>query len=183
MLTNFEEVEWDRSLFMDTPSHLDVDFVISCLNTGTVLEPFSYPLPLNGGCFGGDLTTKGQLEGYEFGTWLAKEYIDKHRFVSPTYVDDGSVYIRCTHTHRTVFTARAVMAGIYGKENILQPVQMYAKKRKDDVCPNWSECYKINKRLMHCWYHVRDGQKEINQLMGLVDGARLMNFIEIHDII
>lgn len=61
----------------------------------------------------GNLTSIGQQEAFDFGNWLAAEYVMKHGFVSS--LDD--IYVRSTLKSRTVFTAVGVMAGFLPTNN------------------------------------------------------------------
>jgi len=182
--TNLDAVVWDKERFAKVLPHVDIDYILKTVDGDDVIEekPHSNYLPLPGGCNGGDLTTTGQEEAYEFGNWLANEYMTKHALISPTYTNDA-VYIRSTNTHRSVFTAVDVMAGLYAKGNLSEPVIIHSKRTNENIYPNWSQCTKIKKRFVYYWNVVKNGQEDINHEMGVKDGARLYNFVEIHDII
>lgn len=181
--TNIEAVEWSRDIFMKPLPHARVDFVLKSLHNNDVLQPRSPSLLLQGGGRGGELTTTGQQEAYDFGKWLADQYIVKQGFIPPMYTENGPVYVRSTYVQRTVYTAVGVMAGLYGKQSILEPVVIRTDEKNDHLGPNWGACAHMNKRFLYHWSVVEDGQEKLNEKMGVKSGARLYNYIEIHDII
>lgn len=181
--TNLEPVTWDKERWKRKLHHVDVEFCLEDLVSGEIVAPRSYShLILPGGCHGGDLTITGQQEGFEFGNWLARRYIHCHGIIPAKYSKDA-VYIRSTNTHRTVFTATSVVSGLFGRENVNEPVMIHTKKMKDDIHPNWTDCSNLHKRFLHFWNAVSERQEEINQEMGVKEGARRFNFVEKYDLI
>ena len=77
--------------------------------------------------FTGQLTTVGQQNAYELGTWLANEYITKHAFISPIF-RSSEIYIRSTNRARTLQSAACLITGLYGKENVTETIPIERKQ-------------------------------------------------------
>ena len=181
---NLDSVVWDKERFMKVLPHTSINYLIKSIDGDDFVKPVSHlGLYLTGGCIGGDLTTIGQQEAYDFGNWLFSEYITKHLLISPTY-RSNDIYVRSTISKRAVLTAVGVMAGLYKKENLAESVIIHAAPTSsENMCPNFQGCAKLHERFVHYWKEIREGQEAINNTMGLKEGTRPFNFVEILDVI
>lgn len=182
--TNVDAVEWNYDKFSIPSSSIDFEYVIKSIHDGSVLEPVSHRLIHLGGFNGGELTNVGFEEAKDFGNWIFKEYISKHSFI-PSVYSSNDIFIRSTISKRAVLTGVGVISGLYGKENLPETVLINSAPSNDDsICPNWYGCKKISKRVAYHWNDTsKCGLDTINKEMGLKEGAKPFNYVEIFDLI
>ncbi|XP_071115925.1 lysophosphatidic acid phosphatase type 6-like [Haliotis cracherodii] len=72
---------------------------------------------LRGGCVSGSLTTCGQQQMFELGQKLRAEYVSQGALLDTSFNQD-QVYARSTNINRTIASARCVLAGIFGADEL-----------------------------------------------------------------
>ena len=185
--SNLGEAIWDKGIFMKVLPWTDIAYEVKVHNRDTLPgKNYLHTGELRGGCLTGQLTTIGQQQTYDFGKYLANEYIENRSFIAPRYGSD-EIYVRSTNMPRTIQSAVCVVAGLFGKEKTTEPILIHTKDiRREDQIPNVLACAKLVKRL-HLHRNnppaiMKKEQDEINIKMGIKEGVKPLNFIEIHDI-
>lgn len=192
-IPNIEESIWDAESLMQKNFEVDVRYKLM-LDNG--MEPSKSEAEnvylnrgtLRGGCYTGQLTAIGKEGMYNVGKLLAKEYIHKHGLISPVY-SPTEVYVRSSNIKRTILSATSLLAGLYGKENIQEPVQMFTKpSTEEDMYPNWGHCNNLKIWANYVMRNHdrlpghREDQEKIHKLIGGEDDKPL-HFIALLDYI
>ncbi len=69
---------------------------------------------LKGGAGRGQLTKKGEKQGFELGRRAKRRYIEDLKFLSAEY-NPKEIYARSSHYRRTILTAKSFLAGLFNK--------------------------------------------------------------------
>ncbi|XP_031551629.1 lysophosphatidic acid phosphatase type 6-like isoform X1 [Actinia tenebrosa] len=101
-----------------------------------------------GGSEAGQLTKLGQRQMYDLGKNLHRRYIKEVELLHPQLVPQ-EIYVRTSNMQRTIDSARCVIAGLYGQQNVKGVVTMVTCPEKDEsIYPNSHYCMAIKK-----WAH------------------------------
>lgn len=138
-----EPVSWPADLMMGALPHTAVDYELKHVSGGPC--PFSENKDkllkklLKGGSPVGQLTKVGQQQMYELGKKRGKLYVNDLKFLQGTY-NPQEIYIRTSNFQRTIDSARCVVAGMFGKEQ-LKGLTMYTEHEvKEFLYPNITYC-------------------------------------------
>jgi len=130
----------------------------------------------------------GQQDAYELGEWIGKTYIQQHQLLSPTFNQD-EIFIRSSNTSRTIMSAKCVLAGLYGKENIteiprvttrcisteyLSPILGICKYRAE-----WKNF--LMSDLAGNFTHHKSTAKELRELLNMTHEDKPLNFVTLYD--
>ncbi len=80
----------------------------------SVKDQRNIDMKLKGGAGRGQLTKKGEKQGFELGLRAKQRYINDLKFLSSEYTPN-EIYIRSSHYRRTILTAKSFLAGLYNK--------------------------------------------------------------------
>lgn len=190
---NFEEAAWDISTLGKIIEETDVPVSVSLNSGGKPLsvcdQEYQRKGPLKGGMLIGKLTTIGQKQARDLGIKLKERYHrDNNMFLSCEY-DPIELSIRTSDIERTIISARCVTCGLYGKENIKEPIKMYTMAASEEfIYPNWGYCkalkaWKQQINYVHCSTHVHDLTVKMNGLLGITDPQYYMDLVAIDDLV
>jgi len=184
---------WDAGHLMKTLPHVDIDYTVKYENGNEVIEStaenyYKKNGTLEGGCLTGQLTTVGQQNAYELGEWIGKTYIQQHQLLSPIFNQD-ELYITTSNISRTIFSAKCLLAGMYGKDNIKEtPLMTTRKSHEEYIYPNWF-CISLKDwsqhviaNSMHIFTHQKPLANELQNKMNL-DTKKRFNFHGLNDFI
>lgn len=139
-----EAVTWQADLLMGALPYTDFDYELKHVSGGA--RPFSkyddrqMKKILKGGSPQGQLTKVGQQQMYDLGRKCGKLYIDDLKFVQETF-SPHKVFIRTSNIQRTIDSARCVIAGMFGKEQLKGVVTMHTEDdHKEFLYPNITYC-------------------------------------------
>ncbi|XP_001633091.2 lysophosphatidic acid phosphatase type 6 isoform X2 [Nematostella vectensis] len=133
-----DDVTWDKDVIMGDLPQTMIEFRVRNIDGGN--QPEYSPNIKKGGCICGELTKVGQQQTFDLGRTLQKRYVDDIKLLSPVFTPH-EVYIRSTNVPRTIKSAKCVVAGLYGKENIQRVLHIITRdEREDTILPNMSFC-------------------------------------------
>ncbi|KAH3867993.1 hypothetical protein DPMN_031129 [Dreissena polymorpha] len=131
---------------------------------------------------------------YIKGRLLRQQYIEEASLLEPEF-NPEQVYIRSTNIKRTIATARCILAGMYGRDNLNKlpkaPVIHVERLEVDPLIPQTGSCRTLRQINHAAMIHGGDipGIKEdrllVEELLGIKepdsDKKHKINFIDIRD--
>lgn len=182
--SNLGEVIWCKDAYDQTLSNVDIEYTVESLDGTELPKSVPHQERLKGGCAAGQLTAVGQQDAFELGMKLAEEYIFKHGLLLRNIAEQNDIYIRSTNSQRTITTAACVLAGMYGKENLTEPIRIRSKPIAfDELLPNFNCGAKLKERFIKLWKEHKHEQDSINIELGIRENTKPLNFIDVLDVI
>ncbi|XP_076439265.1 lysophosphatidic acid phosphatase type 6-like [Babylonia areolata] len=193
VIPGLEEVTYSKDFVLRTPSHFKFKhrvLVLPDLKPRGVsdFETHYKKTPLKGGGYAGNLTTFGQEQMYCLGLSLRRAYVDVHQFLTEGYQPED-VYVQSTNIDRTIASARCVMAGLFGKEDLDRngPVTIPVWLTPDEVLfPNSHVCEVVREANHAAMIHfdnipgIKEDREVIEKVIGY-ESETPLNFIFLRD--
>lgn len=198
-IPNVDEAKYEENILLVQVPHTVFKFKDRDMNSGGPRPESRYDNYyakhiLKGGSQVGALTQLGQEQMYMIGRELRKQYIDKLGFIDKQY-NPEQVHVRSTNIHRTIRTARCILAGMYGKKNLdslEEPPVIHIKASIiDELLPRPSAC-KVLRQLNHAaMIHGGDhpdvigDRLQLENALGIppdhTEGKKKLDFIQVRD--
>ncbi|XP_029189069.2 lysophosphatidic acid phosphatase type 6-like [Acropora millepora] len=158
-----DDVTWPAELHVGALPHTAVDYQMKHVSGGPA--PISetnnrlLKLLLTGGTPVGHLTKVGQQQTYNLGKDCAKNYVEKLKFLQKTY-SPQEIFVRTTNFQRTIDSARCMVAGMFGKEN-LKGLTIHTENEENEILyPNSDYCKNLKNWTKYSLSH--DGLKKLD---------------------
>ncbi|XP_052789307.1 lysophosphatidic acid phosphatase type 6-like [Mya arenaria] len=192
------EVEYDARQFLTDVPHTSCSYVVRGIDGGE--RPFSKydgyykNRYLKGGALRGQLTQCGQDQMYIKGRQLRREYVDEMGLIDAQY-SPQQVFVRSTNINRTILTARCVLVGLFGRENLNKledPLVIHVEKSEcDPLVPRTAVCRTLRQINHAAMIHggdipgIKEDRWRVEQCLGITEPdhpkKHKINFIDIRD--
>lgn len=196
-IKNLKEVSYNSSIFVGDVPHTTYNYKIVNLEGGTRPESTydqTYARKerlLKDGARRGYLTKLGQDQMFVIGRSLRKLYVEDAKFLDEEFNPD-QIYVRSTNIGRTIATARCILGGMYGYEQLKtrkEPVYIHVEdSKKDALLPRTNVCRVLRQINHYAMVHGGDlpGLKEdrihLEKVLGISPNVqKKLNFIDVRD--
>eukprot|EP00111_Clytia_hemisphaerica_P023921 TCONS_00070477-protein len=194
-LPGVEPAVWEPEKFLGDLPHTNVEYTLKLVSTGEEIslesiDPSSWSKRrLKGGMQTGKLTKNGQQMAFDVGQHLQKEYIQERKFISSIY-NPNEIRVRTSSFQRTVGTVKSMLAGLYGKDQIREPIEMWTVRSQEEYlypnfyqCPNLNRHFKVAKKdFINFRPDIREITIDINKKLGLVEKEQMIDVFHLLDL-
>lgn len=173
-----DEVTWPAQLHIGALPHTAADYEMKHVSGGPspISETNDRLLKklLKGGSPVGQLTKVGQQQMYDLGKRHAKTYVDDLEFLQDTF-NPKEIYVRTSNFQRTIDSARCVVAGMFGKEQLKGLTIHTEDEDKEILYPNSDYCktlrnwvrYSLSYEGLTSVQGFQDRQQKIHQALAI----------------
>ncbi|CAH1789699.1 unnamed protein product [Owenia fusiformis] len=190
-----EEAFWDARFLMGSLPHADIEYEVHNIHGGgrqppQDLESHYAKTRFKGGCIAGQLTQLGQSQMVDLGRSIGKKYL-KSLDLNPEYSasSEQDIFIRSTNINRTILSAKCVVAGMFGCNNVKDPLKILVSKRATEILyPNQHHCHLLKAVWTAGWVDFdklagfKDDRLSVQSALGFTDDINV-NICDCRDVL